>query len=90
MGRRRRGARQPLDGAAAEHAAAVLARAIFDDRLDRLEADGRVGEAAFVAYTFHIDPAVIVAESDPVVRLVRLAAARLVNNELKRRAERSK
>lgn len=59
-----------------------------DPRLDTLEADARIRSAALVGETFGLDPVLLLAETDELKVLVRLAAHNVVQNET-RKANRS-
>lgn len=56
----------------------TVAGAAAKARLARLEADVRVRAAAIVAATFHLDPAAVLDELDPLKADVRIAAHNVV------------
>lgn len=57
------------------------------DRIARLAEDARVRNAAQVASTFGMDPVTVLEETDDLKRLVRLAAARIVQDESRKTEE---
>lgn len=59
-------------------------------RLTTLEADPRVRDAALIADLFGLDPVLVLAEPDPLKRLVRLAAHNAVTAERVRAARRQR
>lgn len=56
-----------------------------DRRRQYLEASGRVRAAALVASTFHLDPVEVLAERDPLRRLIRIAAHNVIQTEANKR-----
>lgn len=54
------------------------------DIVARLADDGRLINAARVAATFGLDPVTVLDESDRLKRLVRLAAARVIDDDHRR------
>ena len=57
-------------------------------RLTTLEADTRVRAAALIGDTFGLDPIAVLAERDPLRRLIRIAAHNIVQNEHQRAQQR--
>lgn len=89
---RRRGRRRPHVGDEDEDGPRPLTaqgRAAVE-RLAKLEADPRVRAAALVAYTFHLDPAVVIGEEDQLKASVRIAAHNVVQSEERKRQPKAK
>lgn len=61
----------------------------LEEQRRRLEGDGRVKVAALIGSEFGLDPVTLLQETDPLKRLVRLAAYNVVQHEANAAAKRA-
>lgn len=91
MGRRARRHGGPYDlGEEGAGGPITVAGAATRARLARLEADVRVRAAGAVAALFHLDPVLVLEESDPLKADVRIAAHNAVQDERNKARARNK